>query len=110
MSARRAAGSSFTWALLALNAMTFYPGTWSGQPLIIPIPSASARSSPRAPCRWRCCSRSVNRRLAVRPNVFLCLVSLLARRVADLTTRAGQHFGTIYRTSGWSGSSPRCGC
>ena len=28
-----------TWGLLSLNVLTFYPSTWSGQPLILPIPS-----------------------------------------------------------------------
>ena len=28
-----------TWFLLVLNVMTFYPRTWSGEPLILPIPS-----------------------------------------------------------------------
>ena len=28
-----------TWALLVLNVLTFYPHTWSGQSLILPIPS-----------------------------------------------------------------------
>jgi hypothetical protein len=27
------------WFLLVLNVMTFYPRTWSGQPLILAIPS-----------------------------------------------------------------------
>src|SRR5262249_53778703 len=28
------------WALLLLNVLTFYPQTWSGQPLVVPIPAA----------------------------------------------------------------------
>jgi len=33
-----------TWALLVLNVLTFYPHTWSGQPLILPIPSAIGKA------------------------------------------------------------------
>ena len=33
-----------TWALLVLNVLTFYPHTWSGQPLILPIPSAIGKT------------------------------------------------------------------
>ena len=40
---------------------------------------------------------AVNRRLIVRPNVFLCLVSLLVIE-ALITSLQAQHFGTVYRT------------
>ncbi|HUJ04622.1 MAG TPA: hypothetical protein VLX31_00780 [Streptosporangiaceae bacterium] len=40
---------------------------------------------------------SVNRRVILRPNVFLCLVSLLSAE-AFLTALQPQYFGTIYRT------------
>ena len=39
---------------------------------------------------------TVNRRVIVRPNVFLCLVSLLVIE-AVVTTLQPQHFGTVYR-------------
>ncbi len=38
----------------------------------------------------------MNRRVIVRPNVFLCLVSLLALE-AVVTTLQPQHVGTVYR-------------
>ena len=40
---------------------------------------------------------TVNRRVIVRPNVFLCLVSLLVIE-AMVTTLQPQHLGTVYRT------------
>ena len=40
---------------------------------------------------------TVNRRVIVRPNVFLCLVSLLVIE-AIVTSLQPQHFGTVYRT------------
>src|SRR5580692_11015502 len=65
------------WLLLA-NVLTFYPKTWSGQPLVVPIPSVVGKlwtqgSLPLA----LLLALVVNRRRFVRPNVFLCLVSLL---------------------------------
>ena len=40
---------------------------------------------------------TVNRRIIVRPNVFLCLVSLLVIE-AVITSLQPQHLGTVYRT------------
>ena len=40
---------------------------------------------------------TVNRRVIVRPNVFLCLVSLLVIE-ALITSLQPQHLGTVYRT------------
>ncbi|HEX9547790.1 MAG TPA: hypothetical protein VF942_10655, partial [Acidimicrobiales bacterium] len=40
---------------------------------------------------------TVNRRVIVRPNVFLCLVSLLVIE-AIITSLQPQHVGTVYRT------------
>ena len=40
---------------------------------------------------------SLNRRGIIRPNVFLCLVSLLVLG-AFLATMQPEHFGTVYRT------------
>ena len=40
---------------------------------------------------------TVNRRIMVRPNVFLCLVSLLVLE-AFVPSLTPQHFGTVYRT------------
>ena len=80
------------WGLLVLNVLT----------LLRIRPALSrrwwARPLPREPCRWRCfVALTLNRRLIVRPNVFLCLVSLLVIE-AVLTSLQPQYFGTVYRT------------
>jgi hypothetical protein len=85
------------WLLLA-NVLTFYPKTWSGQPLVVPIPSVVGKlwtqgSLPLA----LLLALVVNRRRFVRPNVFLCLVSLLVLG-AVIGMMQAEHFGTIYRT------------
>lgn len=86
------------WGLLILNVLTFYPKTWSGQPLLIPIPSVVGKlltqgSLPVA----LLLALTVNRRLVIRPNVFLCLVSLIPCAALVTSMEAG-HIGTIYRT------------
>ena len=66
------------WGLVFLNVLTFYKGTWNGLPLIVPIPSKVGQfitqgSLPAAVLvAW-----SANRRMLIRPNVFLSLLSLL---------------------------------
>ena len=66
------------WGLVFLNVLTFYKGTWNGQPLIVPIPSKVGQlitqgSLPAAVLvAW-----SANRRMLIRPNVFLSLLTLL---------------------------------
>ena len=86
------------WALLILNVMTFYPKTWSGQPLVVPIPSSIGKliTQGALPAALLM-ALSTNRRLWIRPNVFLCLVSLLVVEGVATITQA-PHLGTIYRT------------
>ena len=86
------------WALLLLNVMTFYPKTWSGQPLALPIPSSIGKliTQGALPAALLV-ALSTNRRLWIRPNVFLCLVSLLIVEGVATITQA-PHLGTIYRT------------
>ena len=93
---RRRAG--IAWALLLLNVLTFYPQTWSGQPLIVPIPAALGKllTQGALPAALLM-ALSTNRRLRIRPNVFLCLLSLLVVEGVATITQA-QHLGTIYRT------------
>jgi len=93
---RRRAG--IAWALLLLNVLTFYPQTWSGQPLIVPIPAALGKllTQGALPAALLM-ALSTNRRLRIRPNVFLCLLSLLVVDGVATITQA-QHLGTIYRT------------
>jgi O-Antigen ligase len=86
------------WFLLVLNVMTFYPRTWSGEPLIVPIPSAFGKlvtqgSLPLA----LLIALAVNRRKLIRPSMFLGLYSLIIVEVAISAIQA-RHFGTIYRT------------
>jgi hypothetical protein len=93
---RRRAG--LAWALLLLNVLTFYPQTWSGQPLLVPIPAALGKlvTQGALPAALLM-ALSANRRLRIRPNVFLCLVSLLVLEGVATITQA-PYLGTIYRT------------
>ena len=91
------------WSLLIVNVLTFYTTTWSGLPLAIPIPSILGRlitqgSLPLA----LLVAVSVNRRLAIRPNAFLCILSLLVVAAFVVMLEPG-HIGTIYRTFRFAG-------
>jgi len=93
------------WGLVFLNVLTFYKGTWNLLPLIIPIPSKIGQlltqgSLPAAVLlAW-----SVNRRMLIRPNVFLSLLTLLLIEslvsAANLNEHlAGTHLdGMLYRS------------
>jgi hypothetical protein len=85
------------WFLLVLNVMTFYPKTWSGEPLIVPIPSTIGKlitqgSLPLA----LLLALAVNRRKLVRPSMFLGLYALIIVDVAIGAIEA-KHLGTTYR-------------
>src|SRR5690242_2883122 len=89
------------WGLVFLNVLTFYKGTWNQQPLIIPIPSAVGQlltqgALPAALLlAW-----SVNRRLLIRPNVFLTLLTLLFIEALVAAINPNGHIiGTLYRTT-----------
>ena len=87
------------WGLLVLNVLTFYPHTWSGQPLILPIPSAIGKTITQGALPAALVMAViVNRRLIVRPSVFLGLISLLVVE-AFINSLQARHFGTIYRAS-----------
>ena len=97
--AERAArlGVAVTWFLLVLNVMTFFPKTWSGEPLIVPIPSAIGKlvtqgSLPLA----LLIALAVNRRKLIRPSIYLGLLSLLLIEVA-ISALEARHLGTTYR-------------
>ena len=66
-STRRRVG--IIWGLLILNVLTFYPKTWSGQPLLVPIPSVVGKlHRPRAALPVALLlALTVNRRLAHPP-------------------------------------------
>ena len=81
------------YGLLVFNTMTFYPGV-----SFIHIPSAVGKGIAQAALPLGLLVvLSLNRRGLVRPNVFLCLVSLLVLG-AFIATMQPQHFGTMYRT------------
>lgn len=82
-----------TWALLVLNALTFYPGVSA---LHIPNIVGKAITQGALPLALLV-AISVNRRLVIRPNVFLSLLSLLLF-AAIITSFQPQHLGTVYRT------------
>ena len=87
-----------TWFLLVLNVMTFYPKTWSGEPLIIPIPSALGKLVTQGALPVALLlALTVNRRKLIRPSMFLGLYGLLIVEVAFAALQA-RHFGTVYRT------------
>jgi hypothetical protein len=97
--AERAAlrGVAATWFLLVLNVMTFFHKTWSGEPLIVPIPTAIGKlvtqgSLPLA----LLIALAVNRRKLIRPSIYLGLLSLLLVEVA-ISALEARHLGTTYR-------------
>jgi O-Antigen ligase len=81
------------WGLLFLNALTFYPGV-----SFLHIPSFLGKGIAQAAMPVALLVLlSVNRKLIIRPNILLFLVTLLVVG-AFITTLQPQHFGTIYRT------------
>jgi len=86
------------WFLLVLNVMTFYPRTWSGEPLIVPIPSAVGKVVTQGALPLALLiALGVNRRKLIRPSIYLGLYSLLILEAAISALQA-RHFGTVYRT------------
>ena len=97
-----------TWALLVLNILTFYSKTWDGLPLLVPIPSTIGKLIAQAALPAALCmALTVNRRLVIRPNVFLCLLTLLIIEALVTTVRHEYLyetlFGTIYRITRLTG-------
>jgi hypothetical protein len=94
------------WGLLFLNVLTFYAWTWSGLPLIVPIPHRIGQviTQGALPAALLV-ALTVNRRMLIRPNVFLCLLSLLAIEafVAVIGHPSGHVIGTLYRTTRLAG-------
>jgi hypothetical protein len=78
------------WGLLVLNSLTYY-----GSALHIPHAVGQLITQGALPAGLLV-ALTVNRRAVVRPNVFLCLVSLLVLE-AVVTTLQPQHLGTVYR-------------
>ena len=89
------------WCLLFLNVLTFYRSTWNGDPLLVPIPYRFGQlitqgSLPAAIA----VALTINRRIVIRPNVFMCVLTLMVveAMVAALGDPAGHLTGTVYRT------------
>jgi hypothetical protein len=88
-SVRRRVG--LTWGLLFLNGLGFV-GT------LVPIPSAVGKSITQGSLQVALLvALTLNRRVIFRPNVFLCLVTLLPAE-ALLTALRPQYIGAEYRT------------
>src|SRR5215469_13055901 len=79
------------WGLLVLNALTYY-----GSALHIPSAVGKLITQGALPLAL-IVALTVNRRVIIRPNVFLSLVSLLVVE-AILTCLQPQYIGTVYRT------------
>ena len=81
------------WGLLFFNTLTFFPHT-----SFIPIPGTIGKAIAQASLPAALLvALSVNPKVIVRPNVFLCLVSLLVVG-AVLPMLQPQSFGIVYRT------------
>ena len=86
------------WALLILNTLTFFSSTYSGLPLALPIPSSIGKAITQAALPAALIvALTVNRRMAIRPGMFLFLASLLVVE-ALLTTIEVDQLSNAYRT------------
>lgn len=86
------------WALLVLNTLVFFPTTYSGLPLVVPIPSTIGKGITQIALPVALVlALMVNRRMTIRPNVFLVLVSLLVIE-ALLTSISVSQSSNAYRT------------
>lgn len=81
---------SLVWALLVVNCLTYY-----GSALHVPHAVGKVLTQ-GALAVAVLVALTVNRRVIVRPNVFLCIVSLLVLE-AVVTILQPQHLGTVYR-------------
>ena len=91
-----------TWGLLVLNGLTYYGS-------LVHIPTAAGRVVQQGALQVALLvALTVNRRVTVRPNVFLCLASLL---VIGAMVRACQLSILVASTgfSGWLSSLPCSG-
>jgi len=86
------------WGLLLFNTLTFFPGT-----SVLPIPGFVGKAVAQATLPAALLViLTINRTAVVRPNVFLCLVSLLVVGTI-LTALEPQTLGTVYRTARMAG-------
>src|SRR6476661_1624684 len=83
---------ALAWYLLVLNCLTYFPGG------LVHLPSAVGKGITQGALYVALfVLLTVNRRIILRPNVFLCLVSLLIVG-ALITILQPQHVGTVYLT------------
>jgi hypothetical protein len=89
------------WALLFLNVLTFAAGTWNQEPLIVPIPSVVGKIITQGALPVALIvALTLNRRMIIRPNVFLVLATLLAVAAIVSAVHPDGHVpGTLYRTA-----------
>ena len=95
------------WGLLFINVLTFAP-----HQSVIPIPNTVGKLITQGSLPLAIVvALTVNRRIIVRPNVFLCLLSLLVVE-AIVTSLQAQYMRWARRTgpSGSPSSFSRCGC
>lgn len=89
-----------TWSLLFVNVLTFYPTTWNGLPLAVPIPSKVGKIITQgALLAALLVALMVNRRRVIRPNTFLSLMTLLVIDAVLAGLQAEHLLGTSYRTA-----------
>ena len=96
------------WGFLVLNVLTFYSTSWDGEPLLLPIPSVLGKlvAQSALPAALLV-ALTVNRRLVIRPNAFLCLLILMFVE-ALLTLIRHEYlyetmFGTTFRVARLAG-------
>lgn len=81
------------YALLFFNTLTYLGGA------VIPVPSKIGKALPNgALVLALLLALSVNPKIRLRPNVFLCLVGLLVGDTIMSATQVASHIGTDYRT------------
>jgi hypothetical protein len=89
-SVRRRVGAA--WALLYFNTLTYVPGS------LLHIPSIVGKGLAQSSLPLAILvALTVNPRVRLRPNVFLCLVSLLVAETVIVST-SPQYLGTVFRT------------
>ena len=87
-----------TWFLLYFNTLTFFP-----EVSFIPIPSSVGKGIAQASLGFALlCALSVNRKVLLRPNVLLGIVTVIVLGTV-MTTLQPQHFGTVFRTVRFAG-------
>jgi hypothetical protein len=87
-----------TWFLLYFNTLTFFPGV-----SFLHIPGTIGKGIAQAALPVAMlCALSLNRKVLVRPNVFLCLVTVVVLGTV-MAALQPQHFGTVFRTVRFGG-------